>query len=417
MLIASCTSYPKRIANLPTVIGTILNNTCPPDKVIINLSREEFPNEVIPEDVQHFVDANKKVHINWVDENWKVYKKFLPILKDYPNDLIVSFDDDTLYPEGIIEDLMNVHKQHPNSPVAANHYWFDGLKCHCGECSLTEARFFEGWEEYVNKRMIEACPADDIFYTNLAAINGYFYVCTETDYPSTWEKYNEVSGYSAAHPGINRHTSNEVYKLFGRRVKKVFSEDATKPICVFNVVDCPRGLDIQAEMLQWIAPNYNTFIVLHDGTKFEYYGLKFLQTYVAHNEVDVPVLYIHTKGAIKVRLCSEKVRNLWRFEFGKNIQKYVELVNKETPTIATPYAGYAKDPRPGYEGTYPVSWYNGWMANPAALKLIDVPLSSDRYVYETCIYTGIEILGTRCTDVWWTPESMKAKDDDLNANF
>lgn len=417
MLVASCTSYPKRISNLPVVVDSILRNSCPPDKVIINLSRDEFPDCILPIEVMSYIDTHDKVVINWVDGNWKVYKKFLPILKDHPNDLILSFDDDTIYPESIIADLLSVHEKYPDAPIASNHYWMDGLKCHCGECSLTQAKHFEGWEQYVNEEMIAKCPADDLFYTNLAAINGYFYKCTTIDYPRVWEKYEEKEGYSKSIPGINKNTEKELFNLFGKHVKMMFTDDLTKPICVFNVVANPRGLDIADKMLKWIYPQYNVFVVEHDGTKFEYPGLKFLQSYVAHNDVKVPVLYLHTKGAVKVRACSEKVRNLWKFEFGQNMGKYIELVNTDKPTIATPYAGYTKDPREGYVGTYPVSWYNGWMANPAALKLIDVPLTNDRFVYKTCLYQGIEVLGTRCTDVWWTPESMKAKDDDLNSHF
>jgi len=417
MLIASCTSYPPRISNLPKVIDTILGQTVQPDEVIINLSRDEFPAEQLPQDVAEYIKSHEKVSVNWLDGNWKVYKKFLPILKDHPDDLILSFDDDTIYPEGIIADLLSVHEQYPDAPIASNHYWMDGLKCHCGECSLTQAKHFEGWEQYVNEEMIAKCPADDLFYTNLAAVNGYFYKCTATNYPRVWEKYEEKEGYSKSIPGINKNTEKELFNVFGRHIKMMFTEDLTKPICVLNVVANPRGLGIADDMLKWIQPQYNVFVVEHDGTKFEYYGLKFLQNYVAHNDVRVPILYLHTKGAVRVRACSPKVHNLWKFEFGRNMNKYLSILDTDKPTIGTPYAGYAKDPRPGYEGVYPVSWYNGWMANPAALKLIDVPLSNDRYVYETCIYKGIEVIGTRVKDIWWEPESMKVKDADLNTNF
>lgn len=206
-------------------------------------------------------------------------------------------------------------------------------------------------------------------------------------------------------------------ELYGRQVKVLFTDDDTKPICVFNVRANPRGLALEEEMLKWIYPRYNVFVIEHDGKQFEYPGLKFLQDYVTNNDVKVPILYIHTKGAVMVREESAKVRNVWKKEFGDNMAKYVQIVNVAEPTIATPYSGWAKDPNPNYKGEYPVSWFNGWMVNPAGAKLIDVPISEDRYLYETCLYKGIHIVGTRFSDVWLNTDKMKDMYNDIMKNF
>lgn len=417
MLIASCTSWPKRVLNLPIVIDSILNNTCPPDKVIINLSKDEFPNLVLPKEIDEYIKAHPVVSIHWCEGNWKVYKKFLPILSKYPNDLILSFDDDTIYPSGIIEDLLKVHSQYPDDPISCNHYWFNGQKCHCGECSLTQAKHFKGWEQYVSEEMISKCPADDLFYTNLAAINGYFYRNTDIDYPRSWQKFQEVDGYSRSIPEINKKTSEALYQLFGMRVIKKFSE-GEKPVCVLNCLANIRGKAIEQQMLEWLTPLYNIYIVEHDGTKFEYPGLRFVQTLAENNLVSSPVLYLHSKGAVKVRACSEKVHRCWRLEFGgKSLSRNLEILSTDTPTMITPYAGHSINPREGYKGDYPVPWYNGWMANLAAIQLLNIPLSQDRFVYETCIYRGINIMGTRMSDIAWTAEDMARKDQDLNTHF
>ena len=403
MLIASCTSYPKRISNLPVVVDSILRNSCPPDKIIINLSRDEFPNCELPKEVQEYINAHKQVSVNWLDGNWKVYKKFLPILKEYQDALIFPFDDDIIYPNNIIEEALEVHRKYPTSPVACNHYQVSGLKAHCGAGSLVMAKHFLGWEEYVNEDMIAKCPADDVFYTQMAAMNGYFYRATPTHFPDCWESYEEGECYSKSIPRINKLTEIALYEVLGQKVKMRFSDDETKPVCVMNILAVPRGLDIEEELLGWVIPAYNVLIVEHNGKKFEYPGLKLAHDYVVNNDIKVPICYIHSKGAWHVRKESYPVRKMWRHEFFKRQKDYLAAVNVDKPMIATPYHGVIHSDWLNIavpKGiTYNIPYENGWVANAAAVRNMDVFLSDNRYIYEILCYKGIEMKGLIMHDI------------------
>lgn len=398
MLIASCTSYPKRISNLPVVVDSILRNSCPPDKVIINLSRDEFPNCELPKEVQEYINAHKQVFVNWLDGNWKVYKKFLPILKEYQDALIFPFDDDIIYPDNIIEEAMEVHKKFPNLPVTCNHYWYKGLNAHCGAGSLIQAKHFEGWEKYIDKA-VELCPASDVFYTQLVAMNGYFYKSTSTHFPQVWEVFNEGDGYSRSIKHIKEITQKGLYEILGQQVKMIFSEDETRPIAILNIYAVPRGLSIEEELLSWVSKYYNVIVVEHDGTKFEYPGLSLANKFVTNNDVTVPIMYIHSKGSYHVRRESEPCRRMWRNEFTKRRQEYFDVVNTDIPMIAAPYQGELHRDWNGIaikEGeVFNIPYENGWIANPAAVKQMNVFISNNRYDYEVVIYRGIEMRGMR----------------------
>ena len=86
-----------------------------------------------------------------------------------------------------------------------------------------------------------------------------------------------------------------------------------RPTCVFGAVDTPNGRAIADEMLAWITPEYNTHVVWHDGRMFEYHALRYAQE-LAMRE-DIPVLYLHTKGACNKPERSALIRKMWRREF------------------------------------------------------------------------------------------------------
>lgn len=402
MLIVSLTTWYKRVLNLPTVIDSILSNTILPDKIVVNLSEEDFPNRELPESVSNYLSAYHFIEFIWHKDNMKVYKKFLPTLKKYPDATIITADDDRRYPMHFIETLLKAHKQYPNNPISGNYYYMHGIKYHCGAASLVEARFLEGWEEYYNLDFLQKCPADDVFYTWLALKNGYLYKPAADNFDSFWYVFNEDGRYTTSGE-YNIRSEQYMYDLFGYQIDGYLSDDS-KPLCIFGVMNIPRGLDIEKEMLEWLTPSYNVLIVRHNGEKFEYPALKFMQDFVNSSNYRGPILYVHTKGAYYVRRDSQCVRNMWKYEFTtpERQKLYLDAVNTQEPTLATPYQGILTEPRPGIPNEeYPsiVPWLNGWIANAEAVKLMQIVPSDNRYTYETGIYKGINIVGIREKDV------------------
>lgn len=212
-LIVSLTSFGKRLENIPIVLDTIFSQTMLPDKVVLNLAFDE----VIPIHVQLYLEKNK-IEVFRVPDT-KVYKKLIPTLKRYPNDIIISIDDDWLYPDRMIEDFMNIHQRYPNHPISGNRVIFNGLQCHCGCASLTKKEFFGDLLDNVDDDLMSNCPSDDLVYTYLALSSGYMYIRSQNQYFTNMVPYGNEKSYSKEMEedfGIER-TFNYLVNRFGKK--------------------------------------------------------------------------------------------------------------------------------------------------------------------------------------------------------
>ena len=95
-IIVSLTSYPARIDVVNTTIESILNQSLKANRIILWLAPEQFPNK--EKDLPDKLIKLKKygLIIDWYHDIGS-YKKLIPTLKLYPNDIIVTADDDVLY--------------------------------------------------------------------------------------------------------------------------------------------------------------------------------------------------------------------------------------------------------------------------------------------------------------------------------
>lgn len=195
-IVVTLTTYSKRIGNIPVVLETIFNQTMSPAFVVLNLAYDE----IIPSDVQNYIDT-RSIDINRVPDT-KVYKKLIPTLRKYPNDCIITIDDDFLYPENMIEDFMNIHEKYPHNPISGNRIVFFGRQCHCGCASLVKREFFGECFDLIDDEVIKNCPSDDIVYTYFINKAGYSYIRTNGEYFKNMESYNEGKGYTESEDGF-----------------------------------------------------------------------------------------------------------------------------------------------------------------------------------------------------------------------
>ena len=112
-LIVSLTSFPKRIDTIKFNLYSLFNQSLKPDKIILWLSYEEFPNKEddLPFDVLRFKKLG--LEIGWC-EDIKSFKKLIPSLREYPNDIIVTVDDDIYLDEDWLKKLYEEYLKNPN---------------------------------------------------------------------------------------------------------------------------------------------------------------------------------------------------------------------------------------------------------------------------------------------------------------
>lgn len=119
-LVVSVTTYPLRIHSVHHALGTLLRQTLRPEKCVLWLAKEEFPGREndLPESVLSLQEQG--LSIGWT-ENVFSYKKLVPALREYPEKLIVTADDDILYPPEWLERLYADYIAQGRAPMLYAH--------------------------------------------------------------------------------------------------------------------------------------------------------------------------------------------------------------------------------------------------------------------------------------------------------
>lgn len=112
-LIISLTSFPQRMYEIHYTLYSLLTQTVKPAKVVLWLGSEQFPNgeKDIPPKVLKLKENG--LVIEW-HKNLRSYTKLVPSLKKYPNNIIVTADDDIYYEKDWLEKLLKSHKENKN---------------------------------------------------------------------------------------------------------------------------------------------------------------------------------------------------------------------------------------------------------------------------------------------------------------
>ena len=112
-IIVSLTSFPPRIKRVWLVIESILRQTNKPDKIILWLSREQFNSlGVLPKKLLSLQDRGLEIKLR--EGDLRSHKKYYYTMKEYPNDICLTIDDDVIYGSHLIANLVKCSKSFPN---------------------------------------------------------------------------------------------------------------------------------------------------------------------------------------------------------------------------------------------------------------------------------------------------------------
>ncbi|RHR43400.1 hypothetical protein DWX23_02500 [Parabacteroides sp. AF18-52] len=111
-VICSMTSFPGRIHLVHWALKSLLLQSYKPDKILLYLAEEQFPNRDLPQTLLNLQKYG--VEICWCHDMYGHKKYFYPVLNQKPNQVIITFDDDIIYPVKCIERLMKTHEKYPN---------------------------------------------------------------------------------------------------------------------------------------------------------------------------------------------------------------------------------------------------------------------------------------------------------------
>lgn len=109
--IVSLTSFPARINDIWICIESLLRQTVKPDEIILWLAESQFPDKKIPESLEKL--KPRGLTIRFCDD-LRSHKKYYYAMKEYPNDCIITFDDDLYYDDNVIKRVVDLYKKYPD---------------------------------------------------------------------------------------------------------------------------------------------------------------------------------------------------------------------------------------------------------------------------------------------------------------
>ena len=157
-VIVSLTSYPGRIYIVHKTIRTLLHQQFKPDMVILWLANEQFPNKErdLPKELLKLKKSG--LTIAWCNDT-RPYKKLIPALKAYPDDIIVTADDDAYYAEDWLEKLYRSYETAEDTLI------------HCHR--ITRMYKVDGeWRHLTSSRLLYPCPS---YLHKLVGLGGVLY--------------------------------------------------------------------------------------------------------------------------------------------------------------------------------------------------------------------------------------------------
>ncbi|MCB9979396.1 MAG: NUDIX hydrolase [Rhodospirillales bacterium] len=111
-VVVSLTSFPERLYDVHYALYSLLKQSMKPDKLILWLGREQFPNgeSDIPDEVLRLKDFG--LEVAWCKDT-KSYKKLIPALEAYPDCIVVTADDDAFYHKDWLRLLYESYLENP----------------------------------------------------------------------------------------------------------------------------------------------------------------------------------------------------------------------------------------------------------------------------------------------------------------
>ena len=114
-LIISLTSYPARLKTLHIVIRSLLKQKVSAEKVILYLGTDSKESD-IPKKLRKLTKYNFEIKTGY--EDLKPHKKYFFAMQEYPNHMILTVDDDSIYDKNLVKDLVECSEKNPGCVCA-----------------------------------------------------------------------------------------------------------------------------------------------------------------------------------------------------------------------------------------------------------------------------------------------------------
>lgn len=117
-VIVSLTTFPAASEYAVGAVESILRGDTLPDKLVLYVTKAQFGEAGLPEKLKEIEKRNPIFEIRDYGKDIRSYRKLVPALKDFPDDIIVTIDDDMDYDKEMLTDLLKLHDEFPDRIIA-----------------------------------------------------------------------------------------------------------------------------------------------------------------------------------------------------------------------------------------------------------------------------------------------------------
>ena len=110
-LTVSLTSFGERIETVYLTVESLMQQSLKADRIVLCLARDEVKESQLPATLQ--LQRERGLEILFCDEDLGSYKKFYYTLQKYPDDLVITVDDDMIYPVDLVDQLYRAYREQP----------------------------------------------------------------------------------------------------------------------------------------------------------------------------------------------------------------------------------------------------------------------------------------------------------------
>lgn len=139
-IVVSLTSFPSRFPKIGMVLKSLILQTVKPDRIIVYLGSDCAESD-ITEEMKSYEQYGVEFRIDG-EKDLKPHKKYYYAMREFPDSIVVTADDDVLYPKDWMQKLYNSYLLNPhavnawrvhyirikNGKIQPYNYWIDQVR-------------------------------------------------------------------------------------------------------------------------------------------------------------------------------------------------------------------------------------------------------------------------------------------------
>lgn len=117
-IVVAMTTFPAAAHYAAQAVRSILRGDALPDRLVLYVTKAQFGPDGLPEELKRLEAENPIFEIRDYPVDIRSYRKLIPALRDFPEAVIVTVDDDVNYHRRMLAELLELHAREPQAVLA-----------------------------------------------------------------------------------------------------------------------------------------------------------------------------------------------------------------------------------------------------------------------------------------------------------